>query len=402
MTEQQTSAPAADWPVVVRIWPLLCAAALGLVPFTVMSNFLPEIARDAGAGVDVIGGLRGLGGVAALLVGVLAAPLLDRLSRSAAAALAAAVMAVGCGFAVVGSTASWTVFCLLIGAGTAVLNPAVSALAADRFDDPATSARAATLVSSTMTLTAVLAAPVLVLPAMWWGWRGDMIGVVLALAALAVIMVRLRSDEKVDSGVGYLAAFRAVAALRGALGLIVVSLLRTAAFMGSLAYIAAAFDERFGLDTAIFAFVWSTSGVAFFLGNFFAGRVLFRRGDEGSPLMLIGGLVIGTVAMVLLYTSSHLAVAWAMVAVVSLSHAVVAAAVTTGLVRAAGTVRGTALSLNGAAQSLGVFAGAAVAAAGLAAGGWTAVGLCLGAATLVATGFAAYGSIRIGGRRAHP
>lgn len=68
-----------DRTMVTHLWPLLVAAALGLVPFTVMSTFLVPIAQGAGASVEVVGGMRGLGGVAALAVGALAAPLVDRL-----------------------------------------------------------------------------------------------------------------------------------------------------------------------------------------------------------------------------------------------------------------------------------------------------------------------------------
>ncbi|BDD84299.1 hypothetical protein TPB0596_40620 [Tsukamurella pulmonis] len=380
--------PLPDGVLVRAIWPLLAAAALGLVPFTVMANFLVAIAADAHAGVDLIGSLRGLGGVAALLVGVAAAPLLDRLSRSSVAALALLVLAVGCALALQGSTAAWIGFCLLIGAGTAVLNPALSAMAADRFASPAASARAATLVSSTMTLTAVLAAPVLALPAVLWGWRVDMAATAVVLLVVAVLVFRRRDPHGGDTSVSYLQAFRTVRALPGALEALAVSMLRTLAFMGSLAYIAAAFGQRFGIGTGWFSLVWATSGLAFFLGNFLGGKMMQDRGADRLFGTVMTAIVVATVAMVGLYTVPHLALAWPMVALVSAAHAVIAAAVTTTLVRTAGPVRGTVLSLNGAAQSVGVFAGAGLAGAALAIGGWTGVGLVLGGATALAAVFA--------------
>ena len=75
-----------DRQITRRILPLLAACALGLVPFTVYSNFLVDITRDSGQDAELMGWLRGTGGVAALLVGLCCAPLLDRLSRGAAAA----------------------------------------------------------------------------------------------------------------------------------------------------------------------------------------------------------------------------------------------------------------------------------------------------------------------------
>lgn len=380
--------PLPDRVLVRAIWPMLAAAALGLVPFTVMANFLVAIAADAHAGVDLIGGLRGLGGVAALLVGVAAAPLLDRISRSSVAALALLVLALGCGLALQGSTVAWIAFCLLIGAGTAVLNPAVSAMAADRFDTPAASARAATLVSSTMTLTAVLAAPVLALPAVLWGWRADMAATAVVLLVVAALIARRRDPRGGNTSVSYLQAFRTVRSIPGALDTLAVSLLRTLAFMGSLAYIAAAFGQRFGIGTGWFSLVWATSGLAFFLGNFLGGRVMQDRGAGRLLGTVLTAILVASVAMVVLYTAPHVAVAWPMVALVSASHAVIAAAVTTTLVRGAGPVRGTVLSLNGAAQSVGVFAGASLAGGALALGGWTGVGVVLGGATALAAVFA--------------
>ncbi len=387
--------PLPDRVLARAVWPLLAAAALGLVPFTVMANFLVAIAADAHAGVDLIGSLRGLGGVAALLVGVAAAPLLDRLSRSAVAALALTVLAVGCGLSLLGSTAAWIAFCLLIGAGTAVLNPALSAMAADRFDAPAASARAATLVSSTMTLTAVLAAPVLAVPAVLWGWRADMAATAVVLLLVAVLIARRSDPSGGDTRLSYLDAFRTVRSIPGATDILAISLLRTLAFMGSLAYIAAAFGERFGVGTGWFSLVWATSGLAFFLGNFFGGRVMQDRGTDRLFRTAGIAIAVAAIAMIALYTVPHIAVAWPMVAVVSAAHAVIAAAVTTTLVRGAGPVRGTVLSLNGAAQSVGVFAGATLGGAALAAGGWTGVGLVLGGATALATVFALRASRRL-------
>ncbi|GAA1002109.1 hypothetical protein GCM10009551_075000 [Nocardiopsis tropica] len=380
--------PVPDRVLIRAVWPMLAAAALGLVPFTVMANFLVAIAADAHAGVDLIGSLRGLGGVAALLVGVAAAPLLDRLSRSSVAALALLVLAAGCGLSLQGSTAAWIAFCLLIGAGTAVLNPALSAMAADRFDSPAASARAATLVSSTMTLTAVLAAPVLALPAVLWGWRADMVAAAVVLLVVAAFVARRPDPSGGHTKVSYLQAFRTVRSIPGALDTLAISLLRTLAFMGSLAYIAAAFGARFGIGTGWFSLVWATSGLAFFLGNFLGGRVMQDRGADRLFGTVVSAILIAAVAMVVLYTAPHVAISWVMVALVSASHAVIAAAVTTTLVRGAGQVRGTVLSLNGAAQSVGVFAGATLGGAALAVGGWTGVGVVLGGATLLAGVFA--------------
>lgn len=377
-TPSTTEVVPPDRQMVRTLAPLLGAAALGLVPFTIFSTFLVPIARDSGAGVDLIGGLRGLGGLAALAVGALAAPLVDRFSRSRIAAGALVVLAIGCGLAVIGTPAAWVAFCLLIGAGTALLNPALSVLAADRYAGEAAAGRAAALVSSTTTLTAVLAAPLLAVPALWWGWRGDLVVAAVACAVVAGVVSRGAGDV---AGGGeapsYGRAFRAVADVPGAIPLLMVSIIRTTCFMGQLAYAAAYFDEQHGLTASMFTLVWTLSGLSFFIGSWWTGRRLSR--GTGSQRLLVAGAALGAVGAVLLFTAAGLPVALVGVVVVALGHAVVAASVVTLLVRRSGAVRGTALSLNASGQSLGVFTGAALVGGVLHVGGWTAVGLTLAA-----------------------
>lgn len=215
-----------------------------------------------------------------------------------------------------------------------------------------------------------------------------MIGVFVALLVVAALIARMPSDQQGRTALGYLEALRTATRRPGATDLLMVSLLRTTAFMGSLAYISAAFDERFGLSTGWFSLVWSTSGLAFFLGNFGGGKYLHRRGTEVAIPMMVAAICTATMAMVVLYTAPTLWSAWIAVAVVSASHAVIAAGVTTAVVRSAGPARGTVLGLNGAAQALGTFLGAAIAGAALAVGGWVAVATALGAVTAIALYFA--------------
>ncbi|RRQ14046.1 MFS transporter [Corynebacterium bovis] len=385
------------------IWPALAAAALGLVPFTVFSTFLVGIADDAGADATVLGGLRGLGGVAALATGVACAPLIDRLPRRTVAAGALVVLALACAAGVLGQTWSWVVFCLLVGGGTATLTPAVTAAASDAFPDDATAGRAATLVSSTTTLTAMLAAPLLAGPALLWGWRGDLVAVAVLCVVAAVAQTRSSLGAAAPhapaahtpgtpvgptpaahtSGSpaaatattpprrpGYLTALRTASRLPAVVPLLGVSTARTAAFMGQLAFVAVFYNETFGLGPGVFSLVWSLSGLSFFLGNWFGGRFL-RAVDAPRTVLTVTvvAALVGTGSVTGLFLAPVLPVALAMTSLTSVAHAVVAASVTTLLVRRAGPARGTVLSLNGAGQSLGTFGGAALAGLGISAGG---------------------------------
>ena len=393
-----------DLQIAARIRPLLAACALGLVPFTVYSTFLVDIVRDSGQDPVLMGWLRGTGGVAALVVGLCCAPLLDRVSRGVAAAGALLVLALACALGTLGSAGAWAAFCLLVGAGTSVLNPAVSAMAADRFRDEATSGRAATQVSATMTLTAVLAAPLLAGPAVLWGWRGDLLATALLAVLTAALLWRRtrrgtgsRPTTPLAHRTGYLAGLRVVRDLPGVPAMLLVSALRTTAFMGQLAYLSVVYFERFALGAGVFSLVWTLSGVAFFLGNWFGGRLLRSlHSSARAAWIACGAALVGAPAVLLVFTTTHLVVALTATALLGASHAVVAAVVTTLLVRASAGHRGTVLGLNGAGQSLGVCLGASLAGAGLGLAGWTGAGVALATTTLLAAVVAACAAVAAG------
>ncbi|MFD5553648.1 MFS transporter [Streptomyces sp. NPDC127068] len=397
-----------DLRMVRALWPLLLASAVGLVPFTVYSTFLVPIASAADGSVAALGQLRGLGGLAALAVGTALAPLIDRVRKERAAAAGLGVLALAAALGASGDFLLLAGFCLLVGAGTAVLNPALTAAAADRFGSGAAAGRAATLVTATQSLTALLAAPLLALPAAFWGWQGDLWAVAAVSVVLALALLRpgrgrrsaepageeaaapvARRDQDGVARPGYLASFRALAALPGVVPLLGVAMLRTAAFMGYLAYLAAFYDERFDLEPGPFALVWTLSGAAFFVGNLLTGRVLGAEHPRvsGERLMTIG-LVVALTALVAVFFSRSLVLALPLTALVGAGHAAVAACVTTLLVRRCGPLRGMALSVNAAGMSFGVFVGAALGGVGLSLGGYPGTAAALGALTLGALGCA--------------
>ncbi|MGA5098395.1 MFS transporter [Streptomyces lavendulocolor] len=394
------------------LWPFMLASAVGLVPFTIFSTFLVPIAHASDSGVAAMGQLRGLGGLAALAVGTALAPLIDRVRKDWAAAGGLAVLALSAALGATGEFLLLAAFCLLVGAGTAVLNPALTAAAADRFDHDAAAGRAATLITATQSLTALLAAPLVALPAVLWGWQGDLWAIAAVAAVLAVLfVVRGRSAERpgahgekngekggekdgekngeMAARPGYLASFTLLGALPGVVPLLFVAMLRTAAFMGYLAYLAAFYDERFGLAPGPFALVWTLSGTSFFLGNLVAGRLLSaeRPKVSGERLMTLA-LLVALTALVGVFFTRSLFLALPLTALVGAGHATVAACVTTLLVRRCGALRGTALSLNAAGMSFGVFLGAGLGGVGLALGGYPGTAAALGGLTLVALAFA--------------
>ncbi|MEU3557388.1 MFS transporter [Streptomyces fragilis] len=383
-----------DLRMVRTLWPVLLASMVGLLPFTVFSTYLVPIADEAGTGVAAMGGLRGLGGVAALVVGTALAPFIDRVRKEWAAAGGLAVLGLSSALGASGDFLLLAAFCLLVGAGTSVLNPALTAAAADRFSNDRAAGRAATLVTATQSMTAMLAAPVIAVPALLWGWEGDLLAVTALCALLAFVFRRQGRDKPVPpAGEGqrlrYLASFTALAQRRGVMPLLCVSVLRTAVFMGYLSYLAAYYDDRFGLDPGLFSLVWTLSGASFFVSNLLTGRITnVEHPRFGTERLLVAGLVAALVSVVGFYFTHWLPLALLMTALHAAAHALVAACAVSLLVRRCGPLRGSALSLNAAGQSLGVFAGAALGGAGLGLAGYPGMAVAFGALVVVALGAA--------------
>jgi predicted MFS family arabinose efflux permease len=371
-----------------RLWPFLLASTVSLIPFTVFGMYLVPIAAAADGSVAEIGGLRGLGGLAALVVGIALAPLVDRLARELVAAGGLALLGISAALGAIGNVFALAAFCLLIGASTSILGPSIGAAAADRFKSAAAAGRAATLVSATTSMMAMLAAPILAVPGIFWGWRGNLLAAsVISLALSAAFFWRGRGRKapfKDTQRVSYLATYKALAKIPGALPLLAVAMLRTAAFMGYLAYLAAFYDEKFDLAPGWFALVWSLSGASFFLGNLFAGRYLASDHPWiSSERMLLLGLSVALLSVAGFYFAPSLPLTLLLTSLMGAAHATVAACVTTLLVRRSGDLRGSALSVNAAGMSLGTFLGAAIGGAGLGVGGYPGLALMFASITLI-------------------
>jgi predicted MFS family arabinose efflux permease len=348
------------------------------------------IAETVGEREAAVGALRGTGGVAAVVVGIALAPVLARIPGRCAAASGLLVLAVVCVIATAGTMPAMWVFCLGIGASTAVLMPALLATAAGSFGETADGARAATIVTAAQSLAAVMAGPVIGLMSTWRGWQGALwITALLAITVAALTIaspVAARPRSVGTRQPGYLEAFAVVTARPQLAGLIAVAGLRTASFMGYLAFLAVHFHRTFAMDARSFTLVWTLSGASFFLGNYLAGRWARRAVDDpgAARVLSLAGLLPALFAVLVVFTTSHLALALAATAVMGFGHAIIAALVTTLIAHRSGDRAATVFSLNGAAMSTGVFAGAALGGLGLQLGGTGGVGAALAAPTLIA------------------
>src|SRR5262245_27921450 len=286
MTVKSISLPVAerigDVALIRGIWLLMLAQILSTFPASATGIFLPAMAADAGSDLALLGGLRGLGGAAALVCGVLSAPLIDRVARAWAVPGGLALLALGAFLATFGSIATLTVFFALAGASGAITEPAVQSAAADG-RDAETGARAAAMISAFRALSPMLAAPLLAAPALMWGWRGDFFAIAIGclLIAVAAGATLARQPAAGLSRPGYLAAFRIVGEAAGALPLVVGSTLRATLQFAWLTYLAAYLIERFGATTVDIALTWTLGGTGFFIANLLVGRWIGANATSG-------------------------------------------------------------------------------------------------------------------------
>lgn len=389
--EMPDERPVSDSRMVRALWLVLIAAIIGLFPFTIYSTFLVPIAATARAPESGIGFLRGLGGLAALVAGIVVAPLLARWSKQYVAVAALILLAAASVLATSGSFAALTVFCLGVGIATALLTPALLTLATTRFSGPGNIGRAATMVTAIQSLAAVFAGPVIGVMGSWQGWQGALwiTAAVSVLIAVGFLRNQARGTSLPASTVslGYLASFRVLRAQPDLLALIAVAGLRTTSFMGYLAFLAVFYNDRFELTASAFTLVWTLSGASFFLGNYLTGRWI-RDPDSvigrHPAVVLTTGLLGALLAVLGVFHTTALLPALAATALMGFGHAVVAAQVTTSIARGSGDLSATAFSLNAAGMSLGVFAGSMLGGLGLAAGGHTGLALTLSLPTILA------------------
>ena len=367
---------------------MLLAAVISLFPFTVFSTFLVPIAAAANQETSVVGMLRGLGGVAALVTGIGLAPLIARWSAPHTTAASLALLSGTSVIATVGSLPALIVFCIGVGAATAILTPTLLLTATTTYPNRGDSGRAATIVTATQSLAAVLAAPAIGGISLWKGWHGALWVTAAATAILAVFFLRTSRGPRPDSAprLTYAASFAQLRHRHDLLALIAIAFLRTTAFMGYLAILAAHYHDRFALEPAGVTLVWTLSGASFFTGNFLAGRWA-RGGRRRQQPLLVVGLIGAAIAVIALFTTEVLAGALIATVLMGFCHAVIAALITTLIAERGEQLTAPAYSINAAGMSLGVFTGALLAGTGLALGGGSAIAWTLGIPTLLAVTF---------------
>jgi len=394
------AAPASAGPqpsglrLVRRLWPLVAATAMAPLPGTALGLFMVPIAAELASSVATVGGLRSLGGLAALATALLAAPLIDRLPRAWSVAGSLALLGAAVSLAAFGHLAALLLFYLLLGGASAVLWPAVQAASSDHAPGPS-GARAAALVLSGSAAGTALAGPLLALPASAWGWRGAVLAVAVVAFGLSLVALRTLSHRPPD-GVArhsYLATFPQVLAAPRAAVLLLASTCYASTFFGWITYLAASLTERFGLETPAIAALWAVNGAMFCAGSLLAGRrgapeaadpSVAARPDVAGGRLLLAGLLLAALAGPACYLASSPAVALLLAPLYSLGDGMTVAGIVRLLLARYPDLRGAVLGLNGAANHFGIFFGTGVGGLALGLAAYTGLAGFLGGLSLLA------------------
>jgi len=373
------------------LWPLMLAAFVSALPITATSLFIVPIAADLQTTPAMVGGLRGLAGVAALLVGLAVAPLIDRAPRALAVSLGLMLTALADLVVTVGQVTGLVAFYVLLGVTSAALVPTLQAASADGRQE-SDAGQAASRVSSAQILSAVVGGPLLALPALIAGWQGAYLAIGVAAACLGLVCA-LGLDRRRPPNVArvaYRQAFAIVACAPGAVPFLAASMFRSCAFFGWMTFLAAYYTGQFEASTGLVAWVWFLGAGALSLANLVAGRVANppkggRTDGWRSPTRL---LVTSSFAQVALAPLVFISPTFPLALCATVAFCVVwgasQAALISVLIRRYAEVRGAVMGLNAVGHNAGMIAGASIAGVSLGVGGYPGVAITLVGLTLVA------------------
>jgi DHA1 family inner membrane transport protein len=280
--------------------PLAAATFLAMMNALALGPFIPKIADDLNSSVPVIGQVATIALVCSALSALFIGPLSDRYGHRRTillGLLAIAISAIGAGLAV--SYLMLLTARVFTGIGLAMTASIALAIAGSLYTGAAR-LRAISLISSAMSIAAILGVPLLTGVAAFGGWRGGFFFVTAcALVILAISFVALPHDAELSR-----APFR-----RRELVEAYIPLLRTPAmrrlylaiglfFMGwsgSLVYVGAFYIESLGYSLNEVGIAYLCGGGGFFIGTTLAGGRLQQANLRHvfAATAMLAGLALG-------------------------------------------------------------------------------------------------------------
>ncbi len=370
-----------------RILTVLCLASfLAVVNFAAPAPFFPDIARDLGTSVPLLGQVATALTLLSALLGLVAGPVADRYGHRRlmiGGVVAVALNLLGTGLAP--SYLALLMLAVLGGLGDAVLFGLPLAIAGTHFVGESRR-RAMSWTSAALSLGTIAGVPVLTAIGGALGWRaaiGSAGLVTLGVAWLTGVWLPTTATRRQDRfrTRALLAAYRPLLRHPPLLVLYAANGLRMACWIGLVTYLGAFLREALDLDDGWVGFAYMGGGVGAFLGSLAMGARLGRL----SPRPLVAGMtaaqavLLATIFTLPLGTLATLALL--PLAAFCGSAGYVGIASLLALETPGGAA--TTMVLNGSVLNLGAAGGIALGGLLIAVGGYSALGIGLPAFALV-------------------
>ncbi len=288
-----------------RFMASLClAATAGVVNNAALGPFIPDIARDFDSSVPVVGQVAAASWLMSAFGGVFAGPLADHYGHRRFLALGLLLtMTSALGGALAPGYWSLVLARVVGGLGFSATVGVAFAIVTMRYSGEAR-LRALSIITSSLSVAAILGIPVLTSIAGPFSWRGAWVfGALLAAVSTLLLLTNVPAMAAGNDGrfrvrqlmVAYAPLVRARHMLLLFSGVACQGML----FMAALTYAGAYFIEELGLSVQQFGLVATVSGSAFFLGSLAAGRLgrLDLRTTFAWTTLVSGALLLAAFAM---------------------------------------------------------------------------------------------------------
>ena len=289
------AAPGVRRGVLLAFQAAFFAISLNLV---IVAPLLPELATSFGRPVGDLGVLVTAFALPYALLAPVLGPASERLGRRTLVLAGIACFVLGQVGAVIAPTLSMLLAArALVGLGAAAFTPAAYAYLGDH-SLPQRRARVIGAVLLAATFGSIVGLPLGGLAVARAGWRGAFVLLgVLGLLALLALAAALERDRPTAVSRGYARDLAAVVRAPGMGWTLAVTVLWSAGYNGTLAFVGALMAERYGLAADQIALLLAGLGVAGLAGNRLGAWYGPRLGDRRMLLVAIACLLLAPVLL---------------------------------------------------------------------------------------------------------
>ncbi|CAN5571063.1 N/A [soil metagenome] len=361
-----------------RLMAALClAATAGVVNNAALGPFIPDIASDFDSSVPVVGQVAAAAWLMSAFAGIFAGPLADHYGHRRLLALGLLLTMTSALGGALAPGYWWLVLARVVGGlGFSATVGVAFAIVTMRYSGEAR-LRAVSIITSSLSVAAILGIPVLTSIAGLLSWRGAWVFVAL-LAATSTLLLVTNVPATASGNDGrfrvrqLIVAYAPLVRARHMVLLFSGVACQGMLFVAALTYIGAYFIDELGLSVQQFGLVSAISVSAFFFGSVTAGRLgrLDLRSTFAWTTLVTGALLLVAFAM-----PGGVVVTTALISVAFFFAGIQVVNIMTLVANETPTGQGTTMVINESIFALGAAAGAASGGLLIEIGGFRALGL---------------------------